>query len=290
MVLTGYTLVTGRAPPWLRMPPNFGYGMVTLWSKPTEWLHFGYGRVLRRLRNASKLWLRNGYTLVTEGSRVDCGMPPMVTLWLRNGYTLVTEGSRVDCGMPEWLHCQTLVTEGYGMVTLWLRKGPVSIAECLQTLVTEWLHFGYGMVTLWLRKGPVSIAECLQTLVAEWLHFGSGRVPCRLRNASKLYGMVTLWLRKGPVSIAECLQTLVTEWIHFGYGRVPCRLRNASKLWLRNGHTFVTEGPRVVYGMPPSFGYGMATHWLPEESHVGCGMPLTLLRLRKAPMLVAERL
>ena len=80
-------------------------------------------------------------------------------LWLRNGYTLVTERSCVDCGMPP--------------------------------------NFGYGMVTCWLRKGPVSIAECLQTLVAEWLHFGYGRVPSRLRNASKL------WLRNGYTLVTE---------------------------------------------------------------------------------------
>ena len=78
-------------------PPNFGNGMVTLWLRKgpvstavTLWcrvyakplnptvsgllahmvLH-AKSRVSGGLRNAPKLWVRNGCTLVTEGSRVD---------------------------------------------------------------------------------------------------------------------------------------------------------------------------------------------------------------------------
>ena len=178
----------------------------------TEWLHFGYGRVPCRLRNASKLWLRNGYTLVTEGSRVDGGLRNAPKLWFRNGYTLVTEGSRVDCGMPP-------------------------------TLVTEWLHFGYGRVPcrlrnaskLWLGNGYTLVTEgsrvdcgrvtpeCLQTLVTEWLHFGYGRVPRRLRNAPPFLP-INFWLRN------DC--TLVAKTSHVGEKTPPnCRYGMAT-LWL----------------------------------------------------------
>ena len=155
-------------------------------------------------------YLKNGFQLLLffrnlgEMAKEGMCMDPHGSLRfhvLRNGYTLVTEGPRVDCAL-----------------------GPVSMAGCGMPP-----NFGYGMVTLWLRKGPVSMAKCLQTLVTEWLHFGYGRVPSRLRNACKLwlrngyalvtegsrvecgmpanfgYGMVTLRLRKGPVSIAERL-------------------------------------------------------------------------------------